>query len=269
PKHPPSLPPLLRGREGGRRVESFSARSKKMLPNRHGISLRIVWFASFTGVDARAARDHVAAVCRGRVKPRVPLPCPPGVLLPVPLRRGAARHQPRPAPLWALGPNGHLPPLRDDRDAHRSTDVGGPASGYHPRVTTRPSRPAARRARRAAPNLEPTEVFRDGATGRPDKSAYAMILAFAAALRSACLSRKVGCLIVRDSQVIATGYNGTPSKTWHPEEFPKPCPCVGGISGADLAMKYCAHAEANALAQSAYRGASTSGADIFCTNLPC
>src|SRR5437879_9656582 len=86
-----------------------------------------------------------------------------------------------------------------------------------------------------------------------------MILAFAAALRSTCLSRRVGCVIVRDGQVIATGYNGTPARTWHPEEFPKPCPCVGGVSGADLSLKYCAHAEANALAQSAYRGASTAG----------
>src|SRR5437016_14061336 len=86
-----------------------------------------------------------------------------------------------------------------------------------------------------------------------------MILAFAAALRSTCLSRKVGCVIVRDGQVIATGYNGTPKGTWHPEEFPQPCPCVGGVSGADLSLKYCAHAEANALAQSAYRGASTLG----------
>ena len=96
-----------------------------------------------------------------------------------------------------------------------------------------------------------------------------MILAFAAALRSTCLSRKVGCVIVRDGQVIATGYNGTPKGTWHPEEFPRACPCVGGVSGADLSLKYCAHGEANALAQSAYRGASTAGADIFCTNFPC
>jgi deoxycytidylate deaminase len=41
------------------------------------------------------------------------------------------------------------------------------------------------------------------------------------------------------------------------------------VSGADLSLKFCAHAEANALAQSAYRGSSTGGADIFCTNFPC
>jgi dCMP deaminase len=44
---------------------------------------------------------------------------------------------------------------------------------------------------------------------------------------------------------------------------------VGGVSGADLSLKYCSHAEANALAQSAYRGSSTAGAEIFCTNFPC
>jgi dCMP deaminase len=136
-------------------------------------------------------------------------------------------------------------------------------------VTSRPSRPAARRARRAAPNADAAESHPTKEQARPDKASYAMILAFAAALRSTCLSRKVGCVIVRDGQVIATGYNGTPKGTWHPEEFPRPCPCVGGISGADLSLKYCAHGEANALAQSAYRGSSTAGADIFCTNFPC
>ncbi len=76
-------------------------------------------------------------------------------------------------------------------------------------------------------------------------------------------------MIVRNGQVIATGYNGTPTRTWHPEQFPQPCPCQRGPSGADLGLKYCAHAEANAIAQSAFRGASTEGAEIFCTNMPC
>jgi len=79
----------------------------------------------------------------------------------------------------------------------------------------------------------------------------------------------VGCVIVRRDQVIATGYNGTPSRTSHPAQFEQPCPCQRARSGADLALKYCAHAEANAVAQSAYRGASTEGAAIFCTNMPC
>lgn len=74
---------------------------------------------------------------------------------------------------------------------------------------------------------------------------------------------------MKGSQVIATGYNGTPARTWHPEQFPQPCPCQTGPSGANLALKYCAHAEANAIAQSAFRGASTEGAEIFCTVMPC
>src|SRR5437763_10331140 len=123
-------------------------------------------------------------------------------------------------------------------------------------VTSRPSRPAARRARRAAPNPDAVEVHAANQQGRPDKESYAMILAFAAALRSTCLSRKVGCVIVRDGQGIATGYNGTPKGTWHPEEFPHPCPCAGGVTGADLSLKYCAQAEPHALAQSPYPGSS-------------
>ncbi len=69
--------------------------------------------------------------------------------------------------------------------------------------------------------------------------------------------------------MIATGYNGTPSRTSHPAEFEQPCPCQRAASGAELSLKYCAHAEANAVAQSAFRGASTEGAAIFCTNMPC
>jgi dCMP deaminase len=96
-----------------------------------------------------------------------------------------------------------------------------------------------------------------------------LILAHAAALRSTCLSRQVGCVIVRNGQVVATGYNGTPARTRHPEEFNEPCPCQQVASGAQLALKYCAHAEANAVAQSAFRGASTEAAQIYCTNMPC
>ncbi len=76
-------------------------------------------------------------------------------------------------------------------------------------------------------------------------------------------------MVVRNGQVVATGYNGTPARTRHPEEFAEPCPCLRAASGAQLALKYCAHAEANAVAQSAFRGASTEGAQIYCTNMPC
>ena len=49
----------------------------------------------------------------------------------------------------------------------------------------------------------------DGSRLRPTWDLYFMRLADLAALRSNCMKRRVGCVIVRDKRVIATGYNGT------------------------------------------------------------
>ncbi|KAF9960637.1 Deoxycytidine monophosphate (dCMP) deaminase [Mortierella alpina] len=45
---------------------------------------------------------------------------------------------------------------------------------------------------------------------RPSWDSYFMYLANLAARRSNCMKRRVGCVLVRDKRVIATGYNGTP-----------------------------------------------------------
>lgn len=45
---------------------------------------------------------------------------------------------------------------------------------------------------------------------RPSWDQYFMQLADLAALRSNCMKRRVGCVIVREKRVISTGYNGTP-----------------------------------------------------------
>jgi dCMP deaminase len=79
----------------------------------------------------------------------------------------------------------------------------------------------------------------------------------------------VACVLVRDNQVIATGYNGTPSGIWHPADFPNACPCISGRSGVDNSLKYCSHAEANALIQCARRGTPTEGAELYALHMPC
>ena len=48
---------------------------------------------------------------------------------------------------------------------------------------------------------------------RPGWDEYFMRIACVAALRSNCMKRKVGAVIVRDKRVISTGYNGTPRGT--------------------------------------------------------
>ena len=45
---------------------------------------------------------------------------------------------------------------------------------------------------------------------RPTWDEYFMLQAELAKLRSNCMTRQVGAVIVRDHRQIATGYNGTP-----------------------------------------------------------
>lgn len=45
---------------------------------------------------------------------------------------------------------------------------------------------------------------------RPDKKHYYLGIAEAVAARSTCLRMKYGCVIVKNDEIIATGYNGNP-----------------------------------------------------------
>lgn len=89
------------------------------------------------------------------------------------------------------------------------------------------------------------------------------------AQRSTCLRRKVGAILVRDKRIIATGYNGAPSKISH-------CLDVGclreqqGIpSGERHELCRGLHAEQNAIIQAANLGFSVEGSELYCTHLPC
>ncbi len=48
---------------------------------------------------------------------------------------------------------------------------------------------------------------------RPTKSEYYIGIARAVSLRSTCLRRRFGAVIVNNDQIISTGYNGAPRKT--------------------------------------------------------
>ena len=49
-----------------------------------------------------------------------------------------------------------------------------------------------------------------GKPERPDWDHYFMSIAQVAASRSNCCRRQVAAVLVRDSRIISTGYNGTP-----------------------------------------------------------
>ncbi len=48
---------------------------------------------------------------------------------------------------------------------------------------------------------------------RPTKSQYYLDIASAVAARSTCLRRRFGAVIVKNDQIISTGYNGAPRQT--------------------------------------------------------
>lgn len=104
---------------------------------------------------------------------------------------------------------------------------------------------------------------------RPTWDEYFLMMAKLAATRSTCLAFPVGAVIVKDRQVLATGYNGSPSGSVHctSQGF-----CYPGLSSCDASKvlpSRAVHAEANAIAQAAKHGISTAGASIYVTLEPC
>ncbi|KAL6930895.1 hypothetical protein ACO0R3_004019 [Hanseniaspora guilliermondii] len=109
---------------------------------------------------------------------------------------------------------------------------------------------------------------------RPSWDEYFMQLANLASTRSNCMKRKVGCCIVSNKKVIATGYNGTPRNLLN---------CFSGgckrcnITSIDtsspktvhnLGTCYCLHAEENALLE-AGNIRIDKGCTLYCDTCPC
>ncbi|MBM3903744.1 MAG: dCMP deaminase family protein [Thaumarchaeota archaeon] len=110
---------------------------------------------------------------------------------------------------------------------------------------------------------------------RPSWDEYFMLQAELAKLRSNCMTRQVGAVIVRNNRQIATGYNGTPPGVKNCFEGGcKRCQLrmEGKIeSGAALDRCLCNHAEANAIMHCAIMGieAGTKDATLYTTFVPC
>ena len=96
-----------------------------------------------------------------------------------------------------------------------------------------------------------------------------MEMAYLESTRSTCLRRQVGSVIVKDNQIISTGYNGAPKHIRH-------CAVTGCLreqlkvpSGERHELCRGVHAEQNAVIQAAINGTSIRGASLYCTNQPC
>lgn len=104
---------------------------------------------------------------------------------------------------------------------------------------------------------------------RPTWDEYFLEVACLVSKRSTCLRRHVGAVLVKDKQILATGYNGAPSGVTH-------CLEAGCIreklkvpSGQRHELCRGLHAEQNVILQAALHGISTKDSHIYITNQPC
>lgn len=104
---------------------------------------------------------------------------------------------------------------------------------------------------------------------RPTWDAYFMRLADLAALRSNCMKRRVGCVIVKDNRVVATGYNGTPRHLTNCNEGGCSRCNQGHGSGAGLSTCLCLHAEENALLEAGRDRIAGENSILYCNTCPC
>lgn len=104
---------------------------------------------------------------------------------------------------------------------------------------------------------------------RPSWNEYFLEVACLVSKRSTCLRRHVGAVLVKDKQILATGYNGAPSGVTH-------CLEAGCIreklkvpSGQRHELCRGLHAEQNVILQAALHGISTKDSQLYITNQPC
>lgn len=104
---------------------------------------------------------------------------------------------------------------------------------------------------------------------RPDWDEYFMQITQLVATRSTCSRRQVGAMLVKEKNILATGYNGVPSGITH-------CDVTGCLrdqlkvpSGERHELCRGLHAEQNAIIQAARHGVNISGSTLYCTDSPC
>jgi dCMP deaminase len=104
---------------------------------------------------------------------------------------------------------------------------------------------------------------------RKSKNVYFAEIADLVSSRSTCIRNQVGAVIVKESQILSTGYNGAPKKLPHCEDVGCIREELGVKPGERHELCRGLHAEQNAIIQAAFHGISVSGAKIFCTTRPC
>ena len=105
---------------------------------------------------------------------------------------------------------------------------------------------------------------------RPTRDEYFTEVSNAIAKRATCDRGKSGCVIVKDKQILASGYVGSPpwfahcDDVWH---------IIHSVTDENNhTTQHCVrtiHAEQNAICQAAKKGVSIDGATLYCKMTPC
>ena len=97
---------------------------------------------------------------------------------------------------------------------------------------------------------------------RASWDSYFLDLAAKVATRATCPRKAVGCVLVKDRRIVATGYNGSPSGMPHCDDVG----CHLMDKGGRQSCVRTVHAEANALLQA---GRKAVGSTAYLTIPPC
>ena len=107
-------------------------------------------------------------------------------------------------------------------------------------------------------------------TIRPSWDEYFMGLAHSVSKRATCDRGRSGCVIVRDRQILVTGYVGSPKGLPHCDDVGHQMKKMLHEDGSTT--MHCVrtvHAEQNAICQAARLGISIEGATLYCRMTPC
>lgn len=105
---------------------------------------------------------------------------------------------------------------------------------------------------------------------RPAWDEYFMEIANTVAKRATCDRGRSGCVIVRDKQILVTGYVGSPRGLPHCDEVGHLLKQVTHEDGRT--SQHCmrtVHAEQNAICQAARLGIALEGGTLYCRMTPC
>ena len=105
---------------------------------------------------------------------------------------------------------------------------------------------------------------------RPSWDEYFMEIADTVSKRATCDRGRSGCVIVRDRQILVTGYVGSPKGLPHCDEVGHQLKQT--IHEDGTVTQHCVrtvHAEQNAICQAAKLGISLDGATLYCRMTPC